>query len=339
MAISWRERFPLSVLLLLLLLFSSSGGRDSVIVASERDSYLSFSRFSPTMLWQFLKRHRRKLILLSFVGGGRVISLSLSDRLTSLSTLSSIRCRWLRCCSLSQWQIHGNAQWTRHYGNRVEKATLLRAQSWHQSKNKYGMSLYFMTKPDIHRYLSFRYWRFRPSYSEYKSSISMRTNSGKIIKHIRVSRLEYQCARSHVLVSSSNEKRELWEQLRVECKWLTCPEPLVFARHEEGGNAFLLLVFSGFARLFTFAYSSSFVLALTELVVSALSGRLYSQSQMQNSSSLHHSLTRLTGGIAATPKSSHAEVSGIIWKETRGSICSASSQIKSIVHYSREIFN
>jgi hypothetical protein len=66
--------------------------------------------------------------------------------------------------------------------------------------------------------------------------------------------------------------------------------------------------FIGFARLFTFAYSSSFVLALTELVVSALSGRLYSQSQIQHSSNRDQNVTTTAGGISATSKSSHAEV-------------------------------
>ncbi|CAF0796460.1 unnamed protein product, partial [Didymodactylos carnosus] len=51
----------------------------------------------------------------------------------------------------------------------------------------------------------------------------------------------------------STTKRELWEQLRNEC----------------------------FSRLITYCYSSSFILSLTELVISALSGRLYSQSQQQ----------------------------------------------------------
>ncbi len=66
--------------------------------------------------------------------------------------------------------------------------------------------------------------------------------------------------------------------------------------------------FVGFARLFTFAYSSSFVLALTELVVSALSGRLYSQSQIQHSLNQEQNITTTAGGVSATSKSSHAEV-------------------------------
>lgn len=64
----------------------------------------------------------------------------------------------------------------------------------------------------------------------------------------------------------------------------------------------------GFARLFTFAYSSSFVLALTELVVSALSGRLYSQSQIQQTLIRDQNITTTAGGVSSTTKSSHAEV-------------------------------
>ena len=68
----------------------------------------------------------------------------------------------------------------------------------------------------------------------------------------------------------------------------------------------------GFSRLLTYAYSSSFVLALTELVVSALSGRLYAQSQQligQNQTN-----TTAPGAVSATTKSSHAEVN---WKSTK----------------------
>jgi len=54
-------------------------------------------------------------------------------------------------------------------------------------------------------------------------------------------------------------------------------------------------------------------LALTELVVSALSGRLYSQSQIQNSSIREHNITTTAGGVSATTKSSHAELK-IIFK-------------------------
>ncbi len=46
-------------------------------------------------------------------------------------------------------------------------------------------------------------------------------------------------------------------------------------------------------------------MALTELVVSALSGRLYSQSQIQHSSIREQTTA---GGVSATTKSSHAEV-------------------------------
>jgi hypothetical protein len=53
-------------------------------------------------------------------------------------------------------------------------------------------------------------------------------------------------------------------------------------------------------------------LALTELVVSALSGRLYSQSQIQNSSIREHNITTTAGGVSATTKSSHAEVKIIL---------------------------
>ncbi|CAF0738850.1 unnamed protein product [Didymodactylos carnosus] len=73
------------------------------------------------------------------------------------------------------------------------------------------------------------------------------------------------------ITSDSTTKRELWEQLRIEC----------------------------FSRLITFSYSSSFILSLTELVVSALSGRLYSQSQQQQQTPLS----------ATTAKSSYAESS------------------------------
>lgn len=69
-----------------------------------------------------------------------------------------------------------------------------------------------------------------------------------------------------------------------------------------------LLLLIGFARLFTLAYSSSFILALTELVVSALSGRLYSQSQIQHAPTKESHLTTAAGGVSATSKSSHAEV-------------------------------
>jgi hypothetical protein len=49
-------------------------------------------------------------------------------------------------------------------------------------------------------------------------------------------------------------------------------------------------------------------LALTELVVSALSGRLYSQSQIQHSSTGEQNITTTAGGVSTTSKSSHAEV-------------------------------
>ena len=82
------------------------------------------------------------------------------------------------------------------------------------------------------------------------------------------------------------------------------------------------MMFVGFARLFTFAYSSSFVLALTELVVSALSGRLYSQSQMQQqSSNREHNITTAAGGVSATSKSSHAEVNYLLTKHKDPSSC------------------
>jgi hypothetical protein len=49
-------------------------------------------------------------------------------------------------------------------------------------------------------------------------------------------------------------------------------------------------------------------LALTELVVSALSGRLYSQSQIQHSLTNEQNITTTAGGVSTTSKSSHAEV-------------------------------
>ncbi len=49
-------------------------------------------------------------------------------------------------------------------------------------------------------------------------------------------------------------------------------------------------------------------MALTELVVSALSGRLYSQSQIQHSSIREQNITTTAGGVSTTTKSSHAEV-------------------------------
>ena len=94
--------------------------------------------------------------------------------------------------------------------------------------------------------------------------------------------------------SDSGEKRQLWEQLKVECEQID--------RRKKRKD---VIVFIGFARLFTFTYSSGFVLALTELVVSALSGRLYSQSQLQNSSMGESMRGRAS---STTSKSSHAEV-------------------------------
>ena len=123
----------------------------------------------------------------------------------------------------------------------------------------------------------------------------MRPNLGSTADHLRVSALDTPPLvelTSLFLCSSSTEKRQLWEQLRIECK---CRDLFFISRGFP----------EGFARLLTLAYSSSFVLALTELVVSALSGRLYSQSQLQQT--LNNGTT--AGAVSASSKSSHAEVS------------------------------
>ncbi|CAF4778444.1 unnamed protein product, partial [Rotaria socialis] len=129
-------------------------------------------------------------------------------------------------------------------------------------------------------------------YYEHNRDTSLRTSTDIFAQVVLNINLRFQC--ENILdrlstISDSTEKREMWEQLRVESK---C------------SNRFYL---TGFARLFTLAYSSSFVLALTELVVSALSGRLYSQSQLQHVSIREHNITTTAGGISATSKSSHAE--------------------------------
>jgi len=106
--------------------------------------------------------------------------------------------------------------------------------------------------------------------------------------------------------TDSQQKRELWEQLRIEC----------------------------FARLFTLAYCSSFILALTELVVSALSGRLYSQAQNQQ-------IRTTAGAVSATAKSSHAEVKPRLiscWCLT-SRFFFVFSRFKNKIVYSRETFN
>ncbi|CAF0818622.1 unnamed protein product [Rotaria sordida] len=118
-------------------------------------------------------------------------------------------------------------------------------------------------------------------YYEHNRDTSLRTSTDIFAQVVLNINRRFQC--ENILtrlstISDSTEKRELWEQLRIEC----------------------------FARLFTFAYSSSFVLALTELVVSALSGRLYSQSQLQQLS-IREQHTTTAGGISSTSKSSHAE--------------------------------
>jgi hypothetical protein len=73
--------------------------------------------------------------------------------------------------------------------------------------------------------------------------------------------------------------------------------------------------------LFTFAYSSSFILALTELVVSALSGRLYCQSQLQHSNDQDIGLT-MNHPTTTNNKSIYAEVriDTIIMKKTNSLI-------------------
>ncbi|CAF1600045.1 unnamed protein product [Adineta ricciae] len=116
-------------------------------------------------------------------------------------------------------------------------------------------------------------------YYEHNRDTSLRTSTDIFAQVVLNINRSFQC--ESILaklptITDSTQKRELWEQLRTEC----------------------------FARLFTLAYSSSFVLALTELVVSALSGRLYSQSQIQQSLP---SSTTAPGGVSATSKSTHAE--------------------------------
>ncbi|CAF1021295.1 unnamed protein product [Adineta ricciae] len=116
-------------------------------------------------------------------------------------------------------------------------------------------------------------------YYEHNRDTSLRTSTDIFAQVVLNINRSFQC--ESILaklptITDSTQKRELWEQLRTEC----------------------------FARLFTLAYSSSFVLALTELVVSALSGRLYSQSQIQQSLP---SSTTAPGGVSATSKSAHAE--------------------------------
>lgn len=97
-----------------------------------------------------------------------------------------------------------------------------------------------------------------------------------------------------------------------------------------------MFILLGFARLITFAYSSSFILALTELVVSALSGRLYSQSQIQHS----QHVTTVAGGVSSTSKSSHAEVKrNSNLKKSNIFFYFIKSQHKIKILYFHEIFN
>ncbi|CAF1178187.1 unnamed protein product [Adineta steineri] len=168
------------------------------------------------MIWQIIKRHRRKLYILSLLAGGGYVAF-------------------------------------RYINGKLSKML-------HEQDN-------MLTE-----------WK-KQLYYEHNRDTSLRTSTDIFAQVVLNINRSFQC--ESILaklstVSDSNQKRELWEQLRVEC----------------------------FARLFTFAYSSSFVLALTELVVSALSGRLYSQSQIQHSSSFP---STTAGGVSATSKSSHAE--------------------------------
>ncbi|CAF3835865.1 unnamed protein product [Rotaria magnacalcarata] len=172
-----------------------------------------------TMIWQFIKRHRRKLFLISLLsGGGYAVFRFINGKLTTML----------------DDQDKMMAEWKKQLYYEHNRDTSLR------------------TSTDI--------------FAQVVLNINRRFQCENILTRLST-------------ISDATEKRELWEQLRVEC----------------------------FARLFTLAYSSSFVLALTELVVSALSGRLYSQSQLQHASIREHNITTTAGGISATSKSSHAE--------------------------------
>jgi len=112
-------------------------------------------------------------------------------------------------------------------------------------------------------------------YYEHNRDTSLKTTNEIFIQVLLNINRSFQCEsilQKLSSISDSTEKRQLWEELKIEC----------------------------FARLVTFSYSSAFVLSLTELVVSALSGKLYYQSQ-------HPSENQSIGAFATTIKSSHAE--------------------------------
>ncbi|UJR24934.1 hypothetical protein I4U23_006298 [Adineta vaga] len=190
----------------------------SALTYEERFSiYGEIITFVFIMVWQFIKRHRRKLYIISLLAGGGYAAVRFLNR--KLSTMLSEQDKML-----TEWK--------------------------------------------------------KQLYYEHNRDTSLRTSTDIFAQVVLNINRSFQC--ESILtrlptVTDSTQKRELWEQLRIEC----------------------------FARLVTFAYSSSFILALTELVVSALSGRLYSQSQIQHSSS--SSLLTAAGGVSATSKSSHAE--------------------------------
>lgn len=114
---------------------------------------------------------------------------------------------------------------------------------------------------------------------------------------------------SSSLVASKwvSKRKDENQILTLRSRTTTDPFSFFFRSNQSERLSTISYLSLGFARLFTLTYSSSFVLALTELVVSALSGRLYAQSQYQHAH-LNDPNATTAGAVSATTKSSHAEV-------------------------------
>ena len=165
---------------------------------------LLFFRFE--MLWQFIKRHRRKLFLLSLLTGGQSFP------------------PFVRSVVTPGWFLGGYAAARFLHG---KMSTMLDEQD--RMVNEWKKQLYYEHNRDTSLKTSecddqsdddqwgFRYGNLRTSDCEYRSSFSMRTNLGSSTDDLRVSSFGHFFA-STVRWSSSAEKRQLWEQLRIECK-------------------------------------------------------------------------------------------------------------------------
>ena len=112
-----------------------------VVVNRQRDEILFLFRFSDLsrlakeeteeMLWQFVKRHRRKLFLLSVIGGGKT-NVEAERKLVRLKRSF----RRLRSVSLPERQILLDDRRTGENGQRLEETIVLRTQSRHQFEDE-----------------------------------------------------------------------------------------------------------------------------------------------------------------------------------------------------------